>query len=108
MKYLGPVERDDGIEEKIRELLVKFQGAFVVTCGCNSVDILDKDKIIASGCGTIADIIGSHNLHTIGSSRNCGVSYLRIRGTQVSLDSIRTAKVNKEEFLKEYERMMKL
>ena len=108
MQYLGPVERDDGIEEKIKELLVKFQGAIVITHGCSSVDVINENKVIISGCGSLVDIMGTHNLHNIGPSLDCGANYWRIRGTSVSLESIRTAKANKEEFLKNYERMMKL
>lgn len=107
MQYLGPMERDDWIKEKIKELLVKFQGAIVVTLGVNCVDII-KDVVVVSGCGSIVDIIGPHNLHDIGCSRDGGAKYWRIRGDSVSLTSVRAAKVNKEEFTNNYERMMQL
>jgi len=108
MQYLGPVERDDGIEEKIKELLVKFQGALMVVHNCNTVDILHSGKLVIHGCGTVLDIIGRENINVIFHFSSTLVSYYSLAGSVVSLESIRTAKANKEEFLKEYERMVQL
>jgi len=108
MQYLGEVERDDGIEAKIKELLVKFQGAIVVVHGCNAVDILHNGKLVAAGCGALLDVIGNDNVNLIGRCPSVRVSYYSIARDVVSLESIRTAKVNKNEFMNNYERMMEL
>ena len=108
MQYLGPVERDDEFEKKIKELLVKFQGAIVVAHGCNTVDVLHNARFVAAGCGTLMDIIGKENLKLIGHCPSTKVVYYSINGSVVSLESIRTAKVNKNEFMNNYERMVQL
>ena len=108
MQYLGPVERDDGIEKKIKELLFKFQGAIVVVHDCNTVDILHDGKLIAAGCGALVGVIGMRNLEFSSRSDPSRTAYYCVERSVVSLESIRTAKANKEEFLKNYERMMKL
>ena len=108
MQYLGPVERDDGIEEKIKELLVKFHGAIVVLHDCNLIDVLHNGKLITCGCGAVMDVIGKDNLEYSARSGHSRTEYYSISSSVVSLQSIRTAKANKEEFMKEYERMIKL
>ena len=108
MQYLGPVERDDELEKKIKELLVKFQGALVVAHDCNTIDVLHNGKLIAAGCGTIMDVIGKDNLNVIGRCPSNHVSYFSIARSVVSLESIRAAKVNKNEFMNNYERMVQL
>ena len=94
----------------LKDLLEKFKGALVIYRD-NDVLIIHRDTPILSGCGSIAQCItggkGACNLMPHGVRSEIGRTYA-ICASTVSLEMEAAAKSLGNEFIRHYERLMKI
>jgi hypothetical protein len=109
VEYLGLVDAPVDHEKMLRDLLEKFKGALVLVNG-GFTAVIYNDKVIASGCSQLAAILADgalgnldHHLYTDGGN------FYKLRANPlVSLEMIDVAKSLGDQFIREYERLMKL
>lgn len=110
VEYLGLVDAPVDHERMLRDLLEKFKGALILA-DSNHVSIIHNDKIIATGCKQLMSLLGAgtnDNLIKIMNFTEFSVFYELQIDPLISLEMITIAKSLGDQFVKEYERLMKL